>query len=135
DEFGQTYVGRAIQLSTHQIRARVAHQLTPRGRAARIARVRRGRGFTLPVKAPMQGRLEVNWFATRSRRAGAKRVLVATGHVRYVVADTQPVRLRLTRTGRRLLRHATSLRLIAQGRFAPTGYQPISAIKRIKLRG
>jgi hypothetical protein len=54
-----------------------------------------------------------------SERAKTKPILVASASVTYHQARKAKARITLTRKGRRLLQHATHLRLIAASSFAP----------------
>jgi hypothetical protein len=138
DNRGNAVVGRAVLLTTHQIRALVALQITPRGKQARIRELLRHGGFTVGFKAPMAGSVTIKWTGSpansHSGRATRKRALVATGQKRYTAPGKATVRLALTRAGRGLLRRARGMKLTIQASFTPAAHRPITATRRITLR-
>ena len=54
-------------------------------------------------------------------------MLVAAGRLRFAVAGTRRITLKLTTAGRRLLRRRERIRLTAKGSFTPAGKRAITA--------
>jgi hypothetical protein len=95
-------------------------------RAISIAVLLRHDGYRWTVKAPRPGRVVVAWYR------GGK--LLALGDDRFKKAGRVSVRIRLTATGRRLLRHVRSLRLTMRTTYTPTGGTAVSASRSLALR-
>lgn len=70
----------------------------------------------------------------KARRRKAAAVLVASGKALFRSAKTQTIKLKLTRAGKRLLEHATRLKLTATGTFTPRRGKRVSARKRFVLK-
>ena len=68
------------------------------------------------------------------RRAGKKRVLIASGRRSFPAAGQGSLRLRLTAAGRRAVRRARRLRLEIVTRFAPRSGQAVKVVRRITVR-
>jgi hypothetical protein len=120
--------------SAAQIAALLAGQLTPSGRAAKIAVLVRRRGWAEPFRALEAGMAVIDWYelpkgATLARGTKVRPVLVATGHLAFSAARTETLNVKLTNAGERLLQHAKHLKLTAKGTFTPTGAAPITATK------
>lgn len=90
--------------------------------------------ITLPFTAPAPGRISVRWTVVDpSARHG--RVLVATGRARAPHAGDATVTVRLTRTGRALLRHKRrAVRISASATFRPDGAAAITRSATFRLR-
>jgi hypothetical protein len=76
----------------------------------------------------------IDWYevprgAKLAKRTKPKPVLVAVGQRTFYTAGTATIKIHLTATGKRLLKHARRLTLTAKGTFTPTGKTPISAPK------
>jgi hypothetical protein len=108
------------------LRGLIAAQLTPRGRTARIAALLTSGSFRATFRAPESGTAVIDWeyLPAASKRAGKRPrppVLVASGGLRFRAAGTAALKIRLTATGRRLLRDSGRVRLTATGVFTPVG--------------
>jgi hypothetical protein len=114
-----------------QIRALLRTEITPDGKAARIRRLLKKRGYRLRFRALTAGTAKVRWYRPRK---GHKAVLIATGRHRFATAGSATFKVRLTSAGRRQLRHAKRLRLTAKGTFTPATGGPVSASRRFTLR-
>jgi len=62
-----------------------------------------------------------------------KPVLVASGQQSFSAAGTATIKIKLTATGKRRLKHSKQLKLTAKGTFTPTGETPVSAVKAFVL--
>jgi hypothetical protein len=103
------------------------------GKAARIGALLKKGGFTFRFRTVTGGRLKIAWFA-RAGAPGGKPVLVATGKARIPNARRVKFTIRLTRTGRRMLKAASSVRIIAHGTYRPTGKPAVRATRKFTLR-
>lgn len=114
-------------------------QLTPSGKAATIAALRKSRAFHLKFKALSPGKAVVSWYhvpkgAKLAKKDKPKPVLVATGKATFTAAGTKTITVRLTSAGKRLLKRAKKLKLTARGTFTPTGKSTVSATKTFTLK-
>jgi hypothetical protein len=113
-----------------QIRALLRSQITPRGKAARIGRLL-AHGYRLPFRALVAGTGKVGWYRLRK---GHKPVLIAAGRHVFRAAGRTTIAMKLTKAGRRQLRHVKRLKLTAKGTFTPRGEAPITATRAFGLR-
>jgi len=130
-------------VSSAQIMA-LARQLTPTGKAARIAALLKNGGFSFAFKAPAAGKAALDWYqlpagAHLAKNAKPKPVLVATGHLSFRRAGTATMKIKLTAAGKRLLKHAQlthakRLKLTAEAIFTPTHKTPVVAVKTFTLK-
>jgi hypothetical protein len=119
-----------------QIKARLLTEITPHGRAPNIKRLLKKRGYALLVDALGAGNATIDWYlAPRAANIanGPKPVLIAIGHKSFVTAGIAKITIRLTTTGRRLLKHAKTLKLTAKASFRPTGTTAIVAYEPFTL--
>jgi hypothetical protein len=125
---------------TAATQAALASALVPSGKAASITAILRAGGFTYSVVPPGAGTLATNWWflppgARLARRKAAKPILVASGHLRFFFgAGRSKLKVKLTSAGRRLLKHATRLKLTSQASFAPTGSALVRKKKAFTLK-
>ena len=113
-----------------QIRGLLRKQIVPHGRRARIGALLK-HGYRLPLRALVAGSAKVEWYRLRK---GAKPILVASGHRAFGTPGTGTVRMKLKPAGRRLLRRATRIGLLAKGTFTPAPEAPVKATRRFTLR-
>jgi hypothetical protein len=117
--------GNTPGMAAKALRALIAAQLKPRGRTARITALLTSGSFTAPFKAPEPGTTVIDWdyLPPGSKRAAARPhpVLVASGALGFRAAGRAGLRIRLTATGRRLLRGSGRLQLTATCVFTPLG--------------
>jgi hypothetical protein len=113
-----------------QIRALLRAQITPHGKAARIGALLK-RGYRLRFRALTAGTAKVGWYRLRK---GRKPVLIASGRHTFAAAGSATIAVKLTRAGRRQLRHAKRLGLRANGTFTPESAAPVTAARRFTLR-
>ncbi len=125
------------QASPAQIKARVLKELVPSGEAARIAALLKKGGYTLVFNALGAGRLLINWYylpkgATISR-ATAKPVLIASGSASFSGPGMVKLTIKLTATGKRMLKATKSMKLTAKGTYTPPGNPAVVANKTFTL--
>jgi hypothetical protein len=126
-----------VTVTAAAIKQLLLGEITPRGKAASIRRILAAGGSRLNFSAPEAGAIKVNWFFLPPGvhiSANRKPILVATGKLTFGGPGAGKLKLRLTRAGRRLLRHSHRLKLTSKGTFTPSGQGPISVTKRFKLR-
>ncbi len=132
----------AVADSVSAIKRFLRSVIAPSGKAAKIGALLKSHGYSESFSAPEGGRLTIAWYrvpkgATLSSAAGtakAKPVLVATGSVSIPAAGRDSIKLRLTASGRKLLKHSTRLKLVGKASFKPAGQAAVSATKSFKVR-
>jgi hypothetical protein len=120
-------------ISSAQLKASLAGQLTPTGKAATIAALLRSGGYAVSFKALEAGTVTIDWYqvpagAKLTKTTKAKPMLVASGKLTFAGTGTGTLKVRLTAAGRRLLKHAKRVKLEAKGTFTPTHEAPVSAM-------
>lgn len=124
------YLGNLITGSpptpTIQLQAALRAALTPSGQP-RIGRLIRQRAYFEGFEASVPGRLTISWYqaGTHSLLAHASVFFRTPGMKRFAV--------RLTRTGVRVLSHATRVELTLTGRFLPAGGPAVRATGHFRL--
>jgi hypothetical protein len=126
-------------VSAGEAAALIAVQLTPRGRAARIASLLRSGVFKTLLKAPEAGTAMIYWYylprvGRRSRKTARSPVLVASGGVTFHAAGTAALNIHLAGAGWRMLRASRRLRLTATCIFTPAAATPVRASATFELR-
>jgi alpha-tubulin suppressor-like RCC1 family protein len=123
-------------LTEAQIRQSLRQQLGIKGRAVRIARLRKRGRYSYGFTALTAGTLAIAWYyvppGARAPSSSAP-VLFAAGHATFHTAGTRVLVLSLTGRGRRLLRHHKRIALVARGSFTPSARAPITATKSFSL--
>jgi hypothetical protein len=120
-----------------QVKAALSRVLTPRGKAAMIGRLLKHGGYSFSFTAPSAGRLVIRWYLVRkgAHVAKAKKpVLVASANVVLHKAGKATIKVSLTGKGRKLLKHAKRIKLIAKATFTPAGGTATSTTKTITLK-
>lgn len=124
--------------SKASVRAALAAILVPTGKRARITEILRMSEYTVRFRAPAGGKLTISWYSLsehrRARSISRQRVLVASQTAHLHAAGPAEVKIRLSRRGRDLLRHAHHQRLTVEASFTPTNQPTISASRAIDLR-
>lgn len=122
-------------LTEAQLRASLRQQLGMKGRAARIATLRKRGRFPFGFTALTAGTLSIRWYYLPPGTHLAQRapVLVAAGGTSFRTAGTKTVVLKLTRAGHKLLRRHKRLTLVVKGTFTPTGKRPVTATKAFAI--
>jgi hypothetical protein len=126
-------------VSPAQIAALLRRQLTPSGESAKLAMMLKTGGFTITFKALDAGTAIIDWYtlvpgATLARKTKAKPILVASGQAAFPAAGTRRIKVRLTTTGKRLLRSTKSPKLIAKGSFTRSGQTSVVAVRTFVLK-
>ena len=128
-----------VFVSSSQIAALLAAQLTPLGRPAKIAALLTGGGFAVAFKALEAGTAVIDWYevpsgAKLASNAKPKPVLIAAGQRTFSAAGIATVKIKLTAAGKRLLKHAKEFKLTAKGTFTPTGMTPVTTTRTFVLK-
>ena len=93
----------------------------------------------LPFSALEAGTLLVQWYelpaGAKLAKAKGKPVLVASGQANSSATGTATVHLKLTAAGKKLLKHASSLKVTGKATFTPTGQAAIVATKTFSFKG
>ena len=125
-------------ISAAQIAALLKQQLTPTGKAAKIAALLKTGGLTVKLRALEPGTAVINWYqlppGAKRSNAKARPVLAASGQVTFSAAGTMKLKIKLTATGRRLLKRSKRLKLTAKGTFTPLGQPVVTATKTFVLK-
>ncbi len=119
-----------------QVRVALLAALVPGGRSARVASVRKHRGYQVAFDAPSRGAISIFWYEVPkgAHVAGAKPVLVASGRATASAKGEVLLTLALTARGTSLLAHSHLLELTGRGVFTPAGGSPVTAIRTFALR-
>lgn len=124
-------------IATAEIANLLGGEITPTGKAARIATLLKGGGYTIAFRAPEPGRAVIDWYqlpAGAKLARKAKPILVAAGQSAFPGAGIRKIKLKLTSAGKGLLKRQASLKLTAKGTFVPAGGAPIVVTKAFVLR-
>jgi Carboxypeptidase regulatory-like domain len=126
-------------ISSAQIAALLGQELTPAGKAAKIATLLKNGAFTVTFKALEAGRAVIDWYqvplgAKLAKKTKAKPILVASGQMTFSAAGTAKIKIKLTATGKRLLKNTKSLKLTGKATFTPTGKAPVAVTKAFVLK-
>ncbi len=84
------------------------------------------------------GTAVIDWYeipsgAHLAKKTKPKPVLVASGQQSFSTAGTATIKIKLTATGKRRLKHAKRLKLTAEGTFTPAGETQNGASKAFVL--
>jgi hypothetical protein len=125
--------------SAMQIAALLSEELVPSGKLARISALLKHNGYGRAIKALEAGTVTIAWYrgprgATLTSKGKRKSVLVASGRHVFAEPGSATIKIRLTSAGRRLLKHAKQLRLIARGTFTPVAQPPVAVLRRFTVR-
>jgi hypothetical protein len=125
-------------ITAAQVRALLLTEIKPSGKQARIGALLKSGAFTLIFTSLEPGTARIGWYwlppGAHLATTKAKPVLVASGRLTFAAAGNGNLKLKLTRAGRRLLKHHHRLKLTAKGTFTPTGQPAISATKTFTLK-
>ena len=106
-----------------QLSASLLAALVPRGHGARISVILGKGGYALLFHALTAGTVLMSWYVVPNGAhvATAKAVptLVASGRRSFSSSGVLSLKIRLTATGTRLLRHAAHIKLTVKGVFTP----------------
>jgi hypothetical protein len=124
--------------SAAKIKKLLSSEITPHGKAAKIAAILKAGGYTYSIRALAAGTAQVSWYLVPAgahiARGKPKPTLVATGKLKFSKAGTSKLKVKLTKAGKRLLKHAKTFKLTAKGSFTLTGKKAVTTTKTFKLR-
>jgi hypothetical protein len=122
--------------SAAQIKALLLSVLAPTGKNAKIEALLAHGGYSVSFGALLAGQLVVSWYLVPrgAHLAAARPTLVARGHVSFTAAGKAKIVVKLTASGRSLLRHKKELQLTAQGSLTPNAQGAVSATKAFVVR-
>jgi hypothetical protein len=120
-------------ITSDQIMALLTGELVPSGKSATIAALVKHVGLSMSFTALEAGVLSVQWYdvppgAKLARQA--KPILVAAGGLKFQGPEAGLLKLRLTTTGRHMLKRAKRLKLTAQAGFTPGGVGSAAVVAR-----
>jgi hypothetical protein len=120
-----------------QLAAALRRQLVPSGKAAKIPALLKHGGLSMPFTALTPGTLTIGWYELPPGAKLAKKVrpvLVASGKRTFSAAGAGTVAVKLTSAGKRLLRHARRVKLVAKGAFVSSGNASAVVMRGLALR-
>ena len=118
-----------------QVKAALLAGLAISGKAATIAHLLADDGYLAVFIAPSAGELVIDWYyvPAGAHLANVKRPeLVASARAALDKAGKTKVKIKLTASGRRLLKGTKHVRLTAKGSFTPAGGTKTTTTKTIK---
>ena len=126
-------------ISPARISAALTGGIVPSGPAAKIAALLKHGGFATRFAALEAGLATISWFqvppgAKLAKKAKRTPVLVASGRLSFTAPGSRLLKLKLTSAGRRLLKHAMRLKLVARGSFTPSGGSAVTATRLFLLK-
>ena len=129
----------APKITPAQIAALLGSGLIPSGKAAKIAALLKHGSFATKLSALEAGLATISWYqvppgAKLAKKAKPKPVLVASGRLSFPTAGSGLLKLKLTGAGKRLLKHAKRLKLVARGSFTPSGGASVTATRPFVLK-
>jgi hypothetical protein len=125
--------------SAAQIKASLLGEITPHGKAAKIASLLKNHGYVLSFTALIGGKVVIDWYylpnGAHLASGKPKPVLVAAGKATFARAGRLKITIDLTANGKRLLKHAKQLALTSKDTFTPTARHAVVATKKFMLTG
>lgn len=104
-----------------QILSALGKSLTPSGGSSSITAILHNGGYTVTFSAPGAGTITIMWYylppGAKLPSVKHKAVLVATGKRTVDKAETVKIKVKLTGSGRKLLKHSSKIKLTALGSF------------------
>lgn len=139
DNVGNVVVGTS-PATPAEIRTKLLAELTPAGIQATIPALLRNDGYSFTANTLRAGKLLVSWQERpqprgRGSSGGSRSVLIATGRARLANSGIGKIMIKLTRSGKRILKGSKHLKLTAQGVFTTTSAPRVSALKTITIYG
>ena len=136
---GSGVSGKTASVTSSQIAALLASQLTPSGSAAKTASLLKRDGYTIAFTAPEAGKAVIDWYevpagAKLAKNTKPKPVLVANGQHAFLAAGTATIKIDLTLAGKAILKRVKKIKLSARGTFTPTGKPAVTAVKTFVLK-
>jgi hypothetical protein len=137
----QTAEAAALKQRQEEVAAKAAAALSavivPPAKKSKISTLVKHGAYTFQFTAPGAGVLEIAWYQVPKGAhvsAKAKPVLVATGTAHFSAATTATVTVKLTASGKQLLRHSSQLKITAKGTFAAAGGRAVVTLRTFTLR-
>jgi len=121
-------------LTQADIRALLRSVLAPKGNGAKIGALLKNGGYKFSFSSPGTGRLRISWNQPNKKTAALPMPAAAAVTVIFHTQRTEKVKIQLTAKGRKLLAHASLLKLTATGTFTPTGEQAVTVAKTFTLK-
>lgn len=133
---GQVLSNVTSLASAAELKEMLVKLLVPAGKNAKINALLKHDGYSLSFSALANSQITVSWYLVPrgAHLASAKPTLVARGAVSPSAAGTAKIVIRLTGPGRALLKHASELKLTAQGSVVAIGGASIGATAHFVLR-
>ncbi len=129
-----TATNEPTNANSAQVATLLAAQLAPSRNAAKIVQLVRRGGLTITFMAALPGTVTIDWYRMSTGKAHAtKPLLVATGRFTFGAPGAAKIRIRLTASGKLLLRHSSQLKLTAEGAFTSIGKPTIGASRTFLL--
>jgi hypothetical protein len=127
---------KAEEEALSQVASALAGWLSPHGKLAKLRTILKRDGYAFAVTAPLTGALTISWYQLPkgAHLTAHKPVLVASGSVSLSAANAAKITLKLTSVGKRLLKHAQTIKLTARGIFSPRAAAPIARLRSFTLK-
>jgi virginiamycin B lyase len=126
---------RGLGLSSVVLRADLARDMRSVARALRrlgIRRIQRRRAIAHRFTPLTAGRIAVTWAAQAQRTKG-RSIVIARGSATARAAGPLTVAVKLTRSGRKLIRRSRRLHMVLRAAFRPQAGRAVSATTRLTL--
>jgi len=126
----------ATVASAAELKRLLASLLAPTGKDANIRALLEHGDYPRAFGALSAGQLTISWYLVPkgAHLAAARPTLVARGHVSFAAPGAAKLLIRLTASGRALLKHAKQLKLTAHGMIAALDGSSVSATKSFMLK-
>jgi hypothetical protein len=129
----------SYSVSQASVAGALAQELAPANGATTLTSILRHGGLWISFRALEAGTAVVDWYAPPTHTHGARAhsaaqaLLIAQGRLRFTVAGTAKLFIKLTERGRKLLKGAKRLRITAQGTFSSAGPSRVNATRTFNL--
>jgi hypothetical protein len=127
-----TILPSASQLSTS-----LATLLGPSGRPGKLAAIRKAAGYTFNFKSLEAGQVTVHWYGFYTTGRGKHRkqhkALIASVTKKNIPTGLIKITMRLTATGKKLLKTYRQLRVTSQLSFTAAGQKPTKKSRNFNL--
>jgi hypothetical protein len=138
-EAGQEHAAAPPPPAKGGVAGLLTQRLVPSGSSAKIGAILRNGGYKQRISASGAGTAVITWYYLRpGAKLGGKGarapMLVAAGSVTFHGAGAATVNIRLTSTGRRLVRRSRRIRLTMTVRFQPSSGAATTTSSSFQLR-
>lgn len=136
---GSSAGGGTSSVSPAETARLLARQLKPSGNATKITALLRRGGFNEAFNALEAGTAVIDWYevppgAKLAQNTKAKPVLVASGRRMFAAAGIATIKIKLTASGKSVLKHRKRIELTALATFTPERKAPITATATFVLK-